>query len=296
MTRARLAAAGLLALLTCSTLVLSGAPRAAAATRSAATPSAVDAPAQTANPAEKVLAIVSPIASPACSASGLATLLVPVVGGLLTEKAHLPPSVKVGDVILNALGPVFVMCGTLPAAKGSQCEIDRQATSFWPAELNTFGLTPPSPLGIVTDTLDAAMNLLGLPPLAALENALQCTVPPPAGAPDPVGVAAAPAAAPATPSTGDAGGEALPAVPTGGGPLVNDVPADAAAPADTAPSATPTPAATTPAPRTGLIRSLVEDLPGPIRALQFVVAAVLAAFLAMSWLTAWRTKVATRRK
>ena len=66
----------------------------------------------------EVLAIVSPIVYPVCSASGLSTLLVPVVGGLLENDFHLPPSVSISDVILNALGPVFVVCGDLPAPAG----------------------------------------------------------------------------------------------------------------------------------------------------------------------------------
>ena len=147
----------------------------------------------------EVLAIVAPVASPACSASGLATLLVPIVGGLANQQLgdNFP---SVADLILNALGPVYIACGTLPAAPGTRCQIDDQIAELVPTQISSVTGPTPGLLGDVTDALNAALKVLGLQPADALQKALVCEIPAGASAVDapPAPAPLAPAAVPTT--------------------------------------------------------------------------------------------------
>jgi hypothetical protein len=126
-------------------------------------------------PTDPIYAILSPTALPACQLAGTATLLVPIVGGLVESKLQLPTDAKVADLILQSLGPVYVVCGSLPAPKGSRCELDDQIAGLLPSQLDVVQPTP-SLLGSVTDAVNAGLKALGLEPLDAFKSALQCTV------------------------------------------------------------------------------------------------------------------------
>lgn len=127
------------------------------------------------DPAREVLAVVSPIASPACQVAGATTLLVPVVSGLVAEQVGEVP-VPIDELLLDALSPVFVVCAELPAAPGSRCQIDDQIATLWPAEAGQF-LSSPNLVGNLVDALSAALDLLGLPTQGAVHEALVCAVP-----------------------------------------------------------------------------------------------------------------------
>lgn len=127
-------------------------------------------------PADPIYAILSPAALPACQLAGTATLLVPIVGGLVEEKLQLETDeALIADLILQSLGPVYVVCGNLPAATGSRCELDDQIQGLLPAALDAAKPTP-NVVGSVTDAINAALKVLGLKPLDAFKTALKCTV------------------------------------------------------------------------------------------------------------------------
>lgn len=259
----RRTACGALALITIvATLALGGAP-------SAATTAADQPPAPTA----PVTAIVSPLASPSCQASGSATLLVPILSGAVTEKVPIPQAVSISDIVLTALGPIFIVCGDLPAAPGSRCNLDNQIAGVWPAQIGTV-YPSPNLAGDVVDSADALKTALGLPPDAATPTVVQCEIP---GAAQPVQAPAAPPAAPATPLV-------APGIPTPGSRTGSAGNASPSAPSATA---APTPRAVS-SRVAQLATSLARRVPGGLLLLQLLAAALLALVLVSSWLTSWR--------
>src|SRR3546814_13165072 len=66
-----------------------------------------------------VYAILSPIVAPACAASGTTTLLVPVLGGVIEGELGLDGT-SIRNLLLDSLGPVFIVCGVLPASPGTR--------------------------------------------------------------------------------------------------------------------------------------------------------------------------------
>jgi len=243
------------------------------------------------NPATEILAIVSPIASPACGASGTATLLVPILGGVLQTDLGLPKSVSVATVLLDALGPVYIVCGDLPGSAAPHCSLDNQIAGVWPATLPSDGLAPPAPVGDLVASIDNGLRVLDLPPSAALENALQCSVqsgstaPKAPGAPAPApGAATPPSDAPPSPSglpstaslAAPSSGAAIPAQAALGSPSVPI----AAAPVRSATSE--------------LSSFLRYHVPSWLLALQLIVGIVLALFLTGSWATSARLAQAWR--
>jgi hypothetical protein len=237
------------------------------------------------NPATEVLAVVSPIASPACGASGVATLLVPIVGGVLQTDLGLPKSVSIGTLLLNALGPVYVVCGDLPGSgAGTHCSLDDQLAGIWPAALPADGLIAPTPIGNLVDSIDNGLKVLGLPPSAALQTALQCQVEAATTAPKAPGAPLASSPGVTTPAAASVAASSLPptsalAVPTSGG---GSLPTSQGLTATGSPAS----AATTP-PASGerLVSFLRHHLPSWLLALQLMAAAVLALVLTGSWLT-----------
>ena len=121
-----------------------------------------------------VLAILSPIAAPECQAAGSATLLVPIVGGLVADKLGLK-NISIGNLLLKALGPVYVVCGDLPSTPNTQCSLDDNILALWPASIASL-LPPPNLVGDLVNEVAAALKALGLPPQDALSNALQCHI------------------------------------------------------------------------------------------------------------------------
>jgi hypothetical protein len=239
------------------------------------------------DPSRAVLAIVSPIAAPACAEAGSATLLVPIVGGLVDSKLGTGNVVSVGDVLLDSLGPVYIVCGTLPAAPGTRCQLDDQIAGVLAQALPATAqqaVASPVLVGAVIDSLAAALHLLGLPPLDALSPALQCNI------------AAAPKAAEAPPAP------KVDAAPTAGGPPVESPSAvpplpdgGAAAPVVPMPAALSSTASlartqgrATEGPTQTIVNLVSHHVPGWLLSLQMAVAAFLAAFLVGSWLTAAR--------
>ena len=257
-----------------------------ATARAARTPAPVSPSAQAPpppNPATEVLAIVSPLALPACGASGTATLLVPILGGVLQSQLHLPKSISVGDLVLNALGPVYVVCGDLPSTSGSQCSLDDQIAAVWPASLPSEGLLAPSPVGDILDSIAAALKLLNLPPTAAFEQALHCRVRSSSGAPK------APPPAPGALPPVDAAPLSTPGVVADGGPTTDGPigPAASRAPNPAVALGQP-PTAAAPAPNLAAGRPLTflkDRIPSWVTALQLMAAAALCILLAGSWLT-----------
>lgn len=243
-----------------------------------------DAQEQPPEPATEVLAIVSPVASPVCRASGVATLLVPIVGGIVDDGLGIGGGpITVGDLLLDALGPVFVTCGVLPAPNGTRCElIDGQIAGVWPEDLDGVGLTSPGVGGNTVDAVNQALSVFGLPPLTALEEPLRCAVPDSALAPEAPPAPPAPAPGEAVlPTLGD-DVPPLPASPslgTGSGSLgaTPSVPLGSAV----QPSA--------PVGRTTLTIAevVLRTVPGPVVALQLLVAAALVGYLLQSWYRSW---------
>lgn len=231
--------------------------------------------------ADPILAIVSPFAVSVCAASGAATLLVPILGPVAQDQLGLGDTVSVGDLILDGLGPVFIVCGSLPANPGRRCQLDHDLAVLWPAELTT-AMPAPAPLGATVDALEAGLAALGLPPEAALQDALECDVPPSATAPEPG--AAPPPRPPAL-----AIGAAPPPRPTLDAPSApRPSPLPSAREIPQAPSAA-APAAPAPAEQERTVLELASrHVPGGILALQLLVAALLALFLGGSWLSSWR--------
>jgi hypothetical protein len=223
-----------------------------------------------AEPTDDVLAILSPLAAPACSAVGSTTFLVPVVGGLATDQLAIE-GLDVGDTLLDVLGPLFVVCGSLPGARGTRCELDAQIAGIYPAELKTL-LPSPTILGGVVEGLNKLLETLGLPPdPLALSSAFKCAVP--AGAEAPV--------APAAPGAPVVDPPAISGFP---GPLPPGSPSTLPLTEPAAPGST---SAGTPA-RTSLISRVVRNVPGYFVTLQLILVTLLMLYLAASWLTSAR--------
>jgi hypothetical protein len=221
---------------------------------------------------DPVLAIVSPIVSPVCTTAGTATLLVPVVGGLVESNTGLGGTIDVGDVLLDALGPIYIVCGNLPAAPGSRCLLDDQIAGLVPAEATeTIGPLPPL-LGGTFDALVATLGLLGLDVADALKPVLQCDIR------EPDEAAGAPSAAPELPSVAGVDTIAPPAIAPPPASL-----GDALAPPSEGlggvPAAVPT--------RTVLDLARYA-VPGWVQALQIAFGAAVLLFLAGSWATSLR--------
>jgi hypothetical protein len=227
------------------------------------------------DPSTPILAIVSPLALPACSAAGSATLLVPIVGGLVGSTLGVGDSVNVADLVLTGIGPLFVVCGTLPSSPGTHCSLDANIAALWPAQLSGFGVVAPAVVGDVVDAVDAILALAGQPPAPQVVQALQCEVP------DAAGAITAPAAPP------PAGDLPLPFAP------VDSV--GGLAPPETVglPSlsvgvpSTPTPPVEVPVVG-ALVSTIDEHVPGGVHALQVIAAVLLALCLLRSWYTSWR--------
>lgn len=234
-----------------------------------ATSDAQEAPA---DPADAVLAIVSPIASPVCGLTGTSTLLVPVVSGLITPS--LPPgSPSVGDLLLNALGPVFVVCGELPAAPGTRCLIDDQIAGLVPIEVSSITGPLPALLGNLLDALGAALAALGLPPQTALEEALQCSVREGPGVIDAPG-GDAPVEAPPAGGIDDPGFASPSFSPVGAAPLPSLTPSSAPAPRATS------------GPEQ-LVATVDRLVPGGVKALQVIATGLLGLTLLSGWAGSW---------
>lgn len=236
--------------------------------------------AQEDDPTRKVLAVVSPLAASACSTSGTATLLVPILGGVVGDELGVGDNLSVGDLLLDSLGPVFVVCGTLPAPKGMKCAlVDQQIiAALWVPQVA--GLAkPPTPLGNGVESLDNLVGFAGLSAVDLLGKPLQCSLPEAAVAPP------APPAPP--PSMTNTSSPLMPAGSGGGG--LSQVPSAAGtAPTVESPSSsltTPGSATSTPLTAVDVIRRTVS---GPIALLQLIVALALIAFLTRSWLTSWK--------
>lgn len=240
------------------------------------------------DPAREVLAVLSPVVSPACAASGAATLLVPVVSGLVSDQIGEMP-IPVSELLLDALGPVFVVCAELPASPGTQCQLDAQIAGIWPQEVGQF-LSPPNLLGNLVDTLAAALSALGLPAQTALEDALVCAVPastsddtpPPTPPPVPEPVDLDPVEPPA-----DLGEVAAPPTGSSFDPPSLGAPAAVSTPGATnAPTTTEAPS--TPVPQPTVLASIAHRVPGGLLGLQVAAAVALALFLGSSWATSLR--------
>ncbi len=230
--------------------------------------------------ARPVLAIVSPFGYAACSAAGVSSLLVPLLGGVVEDQLGIGDTVNVGEVVLDAIGPVFVVCGSLPEAPGRRCQLDGEIAAVWPAQLNTATLSPPV-AGAAVDSVEAGLALLGLPPEAALDEALECEFPSSAAAPKP-------GAAP--PRRPDSAG----APPSSNGPGLETA-LGAAPPLIGVPDLAPEIDTVTGNGRTRRVLGAVAGgSAGPGLALQLVVAAMLAGFLIVSWLRSFRIAAADR--
>ena len=237
------------------------------------------------NPTTEILAVVSPIASPVCGASGTATLLVPIVSGVLQADLGLPKSVSIGSVVLNALGPVYVVCGDLPGSSGTQCSLDDEIAGVWPASLPPDGLTPPALVGDLVDSIDNGLKVLGLAPSAALAAALRCQVRAGSTAPRAPGAPAPPPSASTSPSDAPPSAGGLPT-----SALAEPVPS-ATALSNQATAASGSPAASVspaPAGTEQLVGFLRHHVPSWLLALQLIAGIVLALFLGGSWLTSAR--------
>lgn len=242
-----------------------------------------------------ILAIVSPVALPACSDAGSASLLVPILGGVVTSKLNLPMSINLGDLILKALGPVYVVCGVLPSPSQTRCQLDGQIAGIWPSSLATEGLPAPNLVGDAVDAINAGLKELGLPPSAALEKPLDCSAivtTTPAPAPPPPLTLTLPAVTPSISTS-------LPALSTSAS---SDAGFPTASLPSRAPSVTiPSIAAPSqePAGSTGVgsvFASLEASVPGGIVALQLILAALLTLVLLAGWLTSGRVAWVDIRK
>lgn len=226
---------------------------------------------------DPVLAIISPIASPVCHATGTATLLVPIVGGLIAERAGQVP-IPVADLVLDALGPAFIVCAELPEAPGSRCQLDDQIAGLWPQQVGGF-VSPPGVLGNTVDAVRAALAAAGLPPQAALEEALVCSVPdqvadstpPPPPAPPAPGVSSPVVGSPASEgSFGPAPSGSVGLATSGLGSPPSGTPGASAVPGG-------------PPSQPGVLAAITRRVPGGLVGLQVATALLLALFLAGSW-------------
>lgn len=224
-----------------------------------------------------VYAIVSPVANPVCQASGSATLLVPILGGLAGQSLG-TGELPISDLILDSLGPVFIVCGSLPPSPGSRCQLDDQIAGVLPDQLTSV-LPPPAIVGNVVDAVGAVLDPLGArDATASLSPALQCSI---AGPSEAVGAPPAPPTLPAVlPSLATSAPMALPTV-GGGAPL----PAVTGSPVPASSLTTPT-VAMTPASAPEAVLDLVRRvIPGWLQLLQLLLGGFLVAFLAVSWAT-----------
>jgi hypothetical protein len=235
-------------------------------------------PAPEDDPSRQVLAVISPIAAPACNANGSATLLLPIVLGP-----------EAGDLALDALGPMFIVCGTLPGAPGSTCQLDSGIIGLYPEQAES-ALSPPSPVGGIVDSVDATEDLLGLDgPAQTLHDAFACHLPEPASAPG------APPAAPVAPTTPGQGAAAAPeqqAAASDSNPVIpaRPVPAGSSSAASGAPSSSAVAAPSRP-----IVELLDRVVPGGVVALQILLALLLAAYLGASWTASLRLARADRQ-
>jgi len=244
-----------------------------------------------------ILAVVSPEALPACSAAGSASLLVPILGGAVQQKLDIPTQdLDVADVILKALGPVYVVCGQLPRSPGTECELDSHIAALWPSELTQVGTTSPNLVGDQVDAINAALKVLGLPPAAALEKPLDCSVTVDDGAPP----APPPAQSPVPPPSVASPSETLPALTSP--ELSGAFPTSAAtgqvsALPSTPPAGEPAAARASGAPVVEhVFPSQEEVLPGGLLVAQLFLAVLLALVLAGGWLTSGRLAWLQRTK
>jgi hypothetical protein len=217
---------------------------------------------------------------------------VPILGGVLQTDLGLPKSVSVATVLLDALGPVYIVCGDLPGSAATHCSLDNQIAGVWPAALPSDGLAPPAPVGDLVASVDNGLRVLDLPPSAALENALQCSVQTGSTAPKAPG-APAPAPGAATPPTdGPPSPTALPSTAA----LAVPSPSGAALPAPAALGSPSVPIAGAPVrSATSELSSFLRDhVPSWLLALQLIVGIVLALFLTGSWATSARLAQAGR--
>jgi hypothetical protein len=227
------------------------------------------------DPTRTALAVISPIAAPACQANGSATLLLPVALGP-----------EAGDLALDALGPMFVVCGTLPGSPGSSCELDGGIIGLWPEQANSV-LTAPSPVGIVVDVVSGATNLLGLDgPATTLSDAFTCHLPELGTAPE-----APPAPPPPTSAPSTSTAAATP-TPTGAAPTPRPGPVSVPIPSNhavgsSAPPSAGGPAASLPGPVRSIAQLFDRTIPGGVKALQVLLAVLLLAYLGSSWLTSF---------
>jgi hypothetical protein len=227
---------------------------------------------------------VSPVALPVCSDAGSASLLVPILGGVVTSKLKLPPSVNLGDLILRALGPVYVVCGVLPSPAQTRCQLDGEIAGVWPSSLAADGLSAPKLVGNAVNAINAGLKELGLPASAALEKPLVCSAI--------VTSNAAPAAPPllalalpaATPSVSTP-------LPAGSDPNFAAAPPPNSASSVTNPSTSSTAPSKAGSGSTGVgpaLAALEESVPGGVVALQLILAALLGLVLLLGWLTSSR--------
>lgn len=226
---------------------------------------------------DPILAIVSPIAAPVCTTAGTATLLVPILGGLVETNLGLDGTISVADVILDSLGPIYVVCGSLPASPGTRCQLDDQIAALVPAEATEVIGPPPPLLGNLVDALAATFRFLGLDAItAALTPALQCDV----RAPEEAAEAPAGAEPPALPEVPGVATVAPPAVapdvqlPTPLPPAISTPPAAPVAGGGATPQT--------------LVDVVSRSTPGWVTSAQGLVGGLLVLFLAGSWATSIR--------
>jgi hypothetical protein len=233
-----------------------------------------------------ILALVSPIAAPECQAAGSATLLVPIVGGLVADKLGIK-NISIGNLLLEALGPVYVVCGDLPSTPNTQCSLDDSIEAVWPASIAA-ELPPPNVVGALVNEVAAALKTLGLPPQDALANALKChivtsgvtpTAPvappslPPASIPTPVGL-------PSTSTVMPLSSSGL-----GGPPLTS-----ALSPTTTTTVPKTAPAEAKSAGPQELLTYFEPKVPAIVAAIQLLLAALLFVFLVGSWVGSLRSR------
>lgn len=247
-----------------------------------------------------ILAIPAAITVPVCSASGSAALLVPILSGAVGAKlpVSLPSGVNIGDLILQAAGPVYVVCGDLPSSPVTQCQLDGTIAGVWPAQLGQVGVTSPNPEGNTVNAINAGLAALDLPPQAAAEKPLDCTA-----------VVDTSPAPPAPPSF-DLAPPTLPSsspVPTTPVPTTSSVPlslppsAALSAPVLPSTTASPQPTSTSTKPTRpsgvfGALSSFVGHVPTTLLVLQLLAAGLLALLFAGGWITSGRIALLARRE
>jgi hypothetical protein len=226
-------------------------------------------------PQDKVIAIVSPLSAPACGTAGSFTLLVPILGSVVEGKLPFEPPVNVGNTVLDALGPLFIVCGSIPGKVGSRCELDDTILGQWPEQLRSL-LPPPAVIGAAVDALGATGAAANLPDDATgAGTVLSCYVPQFATAPPPPPPRARPAPLPTF-----ADNVALPNIEQALAPLGT-------------PAIDPTQG--THAPRTRIVSVTTPfSVSGFVRFLQAALALLLASALSASWITSLRARRGSR--